>query len=331
MGDVRARDCLPPSATLARKHRMCVSTFRHAYRELQREGLIEARVGATPRVACVSHEQRRELAQRRRSERFPQQGLALEELKLARKIQRRLMPPSRVSRHGFRVVSRCLPARFVSGDFYDVLPHCDGSVGVVVADVAGKGLGASLIMASVKAMLPFVAAERSVDETLREVNRQLYRSLGRREFVALAYARFTPDEGKVTLANAGVPDPLLLGTRGTVETLQVPGPRLPLGALADVAYEATVHQILPGEAMLMFSDGLPEARRPTGEQLGYEDLVEILREMRMSFGSAQSSEAWLEELLALLQRATVPVLEDDWTAVVIEPLKGHRGARGETR
>ena len=331
VGEVRARECLPRSAELARNHRISVSTFRHAYRELEREGLIEARTGATPTVACVSREQRRQAAQRRRLERLHQPELSHEELELARKIQLRLMPPSRVSGDGFRIVSRCLPARFVTGDFYDVLPHRDGSVGVVVADVAGKGLGASLIMASVKAMLPFVAAERSVEEALREANRRLYRSLGRREFVALAYARFSPDDGEVTLANAGMPDPLRLGPRDTVENLQVPGPRLPLGALADVAYEAAVYQLLPGEGLLMFSDGLPEARRPSGQQLGYEDLVEILRGMQMSVGRAPSSEAWLGKLLAVLQQATVPALEDDWTAVVIEHLEGRLGDPGETR
>jgi serine phosphatase RsbU (regulator of sigma subunit) len=216
------------------------------------------------------------------------------------------------------VLSRCLPARFVAGDFYDVMPHADGSVGVVVADVAGKGFGASLIMASVKAMLPFMAAERSVDGTLREVNRRLYRSLGRREFVAMAYARFRPAEQEVTLANAGVPDPLLLGARGAVEAFEVSGPRLPLGVRAEVAYEAAVRELLPCEALLMFSDGLPEARRLSGEQLGYEGFVEMLGKTRTGAGSVQSGEVWLDEMLGLLQQATVPAIEDDWTAVVIE-------------
>ena len=112
---------------------------------------------------------------------------------------------------------------------------------------------------------------------------------------------------------------------------QVPGPRLPLGALADVAYEAAMYQLLPAEALLMFSDGLPEARRPSGEQLGYEDLVEILRQMRMSAGSARSSEARLEDLLAVLRQITTPTLEDDWTAVVMEDLEARLDDSGETR
>jgi serine phosphatase RsbU (regulator of sigma subunit) len=324
-GDVNDQDSFPPSAALARQYRVSVSTVQQAYRSLESEGLIEAREGSSPTVAPVSKEQRRELARRRLLESLRQQELSLKELELARKIQLRLMPPSRVQGDGFRVISRCLPARFVAGDFYDVMPHADGSVGVVVADVAGKGIGASLIMASVKAMLPFVAAERSVDETLREVNRRLHRSLGRREFVALAYARFSPAERRVTLANAGVPDPLLLGAGGAVEALEVSGPRLPLGVWPDVAYEAVVRELSPGEVLLMYSDGLPEARRLLGEQLGYEGFVDLLCRARAEVGSAKPAEDWLDEMLELLQQATVPVLEDDWTAVVIE----HREARRE--
>ena len=323
LGHVRHRDSLPPTGTLAREHRVPVSAVRRAYQELESTGLVEPHGGSPPTVAPCSETRTRELVRQRLHESAGQRELSLEELELAREIQLRLMPPSRVSGDGFRVLSRCLPARFVTGDFYDVLPQADGGVGVVVADVAGKGFGAGLIMASVKAMLPFVAAERSVHEALRELNRRLYPSLGPREFVALAYARFSPSERKVTLANAGIPDPLLLGTRGGVEAFEVPGPRLPLGAFADVAYEPAVRELCPGEALLMFSDGLPEGRRPSGEPLGYEDLVEIIRKARAGAATTQPTEVWLEEALELLRRATVPALEDDWTAVAIE----HRQSR----
>jgi serine phosphatase RsbU (regulator of sigma subunit) len=159
---------------------------------------------------------------------------------------------------------------------------------------------------------------------LREVNRQLHRSLGRREFVALAYARFSPAERRVTLANAGLPDLLLLDASGAVEALEVLGPRLPLGMWPDVAYEAVVRELSPGEALLMYSDGLPEARRLLGEQLGYEGLVDLLYGARGEAGGGQTAEVWLDELLELLQEIIVPALEDDWTAVVIE----HRKAVG---
>src|SRR5438128_1051667 len=82
------------------------------------------------------------------------------ELEMAREIQVRLLPAPRFEGAGFAVTARNLPASFVAGDFYDFVANDDGTVTIVVADVAGKGMGASLIMASVKAVLPFVARER---------------------------------------------------------------------------------------------------------------------------------------------------------------------------
>jgi len=98
---------------------------------------------------------------------------AEKELKLARQLQGRLLPPPEVDGDGYRVAARNLAARLVAGDFYDSFLLPEGAVGLVVGDVAGKGMAAALIMASVKAMLPLVAAERSAAATLREVNRRL--------------------------------------------------------------------------------------------------------------------------------------------------------------
>src|SRR5262249_46876865 len=81
--------------------------------------------------------------------RIKEQEFAEKELELARSIQSRLLPPEEVSGEGYRVAARNLAARFVAGDFYDVFRLSDGSLGVAVADVSGKGMGASLIMASV--------------------------------------------------------------------------------------------------------------------------------------------------------------------------------------
>jgi stage II sporulation SpoE-like protein len=228
---------------------------------------------------------------------------AEKELELARSIQSRLLPPSRIDGDGFVITARNVPANYVAGDFYDVLRHDDGSVGIVIADVSGKGVGASLIMASVKAMLPFVA-HGEVSETLRALNERLTGQLERREFVALAYARFSPSTGKVQLANAGMPDPYLISR--SVTPIVVTGDRLPLGIRRDVRYESVEVQLAPGDRLLLLSDGIPEAPRPNGEQLGYDALREML--------DRQSS------LNALLERirAQVTSIDDDWTAVLLE-------------
>src|SRR6266496_2558610 len=123
-------------------------------------------------------------------ERIKEQEFAEKELALARSIQSRLLPPQELEGEGYRIAARNLAARFVAGDFYDVFRLSDGALGVAVADVSGKGMGASLIMASVKAVLPLIAQGRGTAATLTELNHKLFGELAPREFVALAYARF---------------------------------------------------------------------------------------------------------------------------------------------
>jgi hypothetical protein len=268
---------------------------------------------------------------------------AEKELQLARELQGRLLPPPEIAGEGYRVAARNLPARLVAGDFYDSFLLPDGAVGVAVGDVAGKGMAAALIMASVKAMLPLVAAERSAAATLREVNRRLVAELPGREFVALALARFDPAGGRLELANAGLPDPYLLAPGQPPAPLAVPGPRLPLGVRHDVEYRSLALRLAPGERLLLFTDGLAEAPAAGGEPLGYGALADLLaadesdgdradgaggsggldrggdgQDAHRGGDARESPLAWIDRLLERVRAATQPLLEDDWTALVLE-------------
>jgi serine phosphatase RsbU (regulator of sigma subunit) len=321
-GDLREGCALPEIHRVARQHRVNPHDVRHALDELAGEGLLQRDGDTAFRVAVMTPEQRRVLAERHLLDAMHGKELSVRELEAAREVQRRLLPPARVEGERFAVVSRSFPARVVAGDFHDVLNHADGSVGIVVADVAGKGFGASLIMASVKAMAPFIAAERGVADTLCELNRRLCSELGRGQFVALAYARIVPRTGAVDLANAGMPDPFFVGPHGPVRALEVPGPRLPLGIRADVRYESVADSLDEGSRLLLFSDGIPEARRPTGEPLGYDGLAGTLVRSVARTPGPLALESWLDGVLDEVQRATGPALEDDWTAVVVECGRG---------
>ena len=241
-------------------------------------------------------------------ERLRQREWAERELEMARAIQARLLPPPSLAGFGFALTARNLPARLVAGDFYDFVRLDDGSIVIVVADVAGKGMGASLIMASVKAVLPFVARE-GVAEAMRQLNRKLVGELGKREFVALTCARFTPSTRTVELANAGCPDPYLI-RGGAAEVLSVDGMRLPLGIRADAAYETRSVQLAPGDRMLFLTDGIPEAPADHDEPLGYEEVARI--------AAATDGDAWLDAFLANVRARVREGLEDDWTAVALE-------------
>jgi serine phosphatase RsbU (regulator of sigma subunit) len=327
-GDLPEGCELPPAHRLAREHRVSPRVVKQALAALAAEGLLAGDGGAV-RVATVSAEQRRAVAQRRLLDDLRQQELSLRELELARDIQRRLLPPARVDCHGLTVTSRWLPARFVAGDFYDVVRHPDGGVGVVVADVAGKGIGASVIMASVKAMAPFIAAELGVADTLRELNRRLCGELGKGQFVALAYARFSPDGATVELANAGMPDPLVVQDDGRPVPLEVSGPRLPLGIRAGVPYVSVTRPLAARARLLLFSDGMAEARRPSGEPLGYEGLAALVAAVAAVAGPGRPAAAgeWLDAVLDEVQRLTGPALDDDWTAVLVERRGGQEMPR----
>jgi phosphoserine phosphatase RsbU/P len=223
-----------------------------------------------------------------------------------------------LSGKGYRIAARNLAARFVAGDFYDVFRLSDGGLGIVVADVSGKGMGASLIMASVHAALPLIAEGRRTDATLTELNRRLFQDLAAREFVALAYARFEPGTGVLELANAGLPDPYLLRSSGGVEALSVPGPRLPLGARAEITYESVALTLLAGDRVVLLTDGLPEAPTAGGDPLGYEALEGLLP------ADAETPGDLLDRLFASVRDATRPTLDDDWTALVLEASGGQR-------
>ena len=248
--------------------------------------------------------------------RIKEQEFAEKELAVAREIQSRLLPPEEISGEGYRISARNVAARFVAGDFYDVFRLADGAVGIVVADVSGKGMGASLIMASVKAVLPLVAEGCGTGETLTRLNRKLHAELGAREFVALAYARYDPAARTVELSNAGLPDPYRVGGGRGAEPLPVSGPRFPLGARREVAYESASFAIGAGERLLLLTDGLPEAPAPDGDPLGYERLESLIPR------AAATTGAMLDALFSAVRSATAPELADDWTALVFEPGDG---------
>ncbi|HVS16042.1 MAG TPA: PP2C family protein-serine/threonine phosphatase [Thermoanaerobaculia bacterium] len=249
---------------------------------------------------------------------------AAKELETAREIQQRLLPAPDSSGPGYRVAARNRAARVVGGDFYDVFRLGDGALGVAVADVAGKGLGASLIMASVKAVLPLVAADRGVAAALEELNRRLHRELGPREFVALAFARFEPASGRLELANAGLPDPLLVSPGAVPRAVEVPGPRLPLGVRPDLRYLSVTLEVAAGERLLLYTDGLAEARRGD-DSLGYEALARLVAGVNRA-----DPGAWVDELLREVAAFSGGALDDDCTALVLERVACGAGAASPT-
>ena len=223
-----------------------------------------------------------------------------QQLALARELQERLLPPPTFEADGVRITARNVPAAYVAGDFYDFIPLADGGVLVVVADVAGKGVAAGLIMATVKAVLPLLA-DADPAQVLRRVNERLVQRASRRDFVALVAATYEPRSGRLSIANAALPDPLVIASDGSASrAIIVDGPRYPAGIRTSMDYQSTTITLAAGERMVIFTDGMPEA-------VGYDAFT----------AEVQRSRGDLAALFAQLERKKT-AHDDDWTAVALE-------------
>jgi len=290
-----------------------------AYCELQADGLCQQSPGNRYRVTTpdlrATDGSRTDLALS-----LLQREFLTQELRTARDVQLRLLPPPEVRGSSWTVSSRCYPAGALAGDFYEVIQPDPHIVDVVAADVAGKGLAAGMIMATTKSLIPMAATLDSPAAALGLINEKLCPLLNCREFVALAYARLDTLTGVLQLANAGLPDPYLLRHTGTVDTLVVGGERFPLGIRSGISYSTARFSVKDADRLLLVTDGIPEAADATGRPIGYEGLAELLdasADWAWDAATGRSS-LWLDRLLEQVSHRTGSILDDDWTAVLLE-------------
>lgn len=312
---LRPGDPLLSEAELAARLVVSPRSVRKAYEQLESGGLCRVGDGRQRRVVAGEAAPPADVRAGRALALLERELLA-EELDSARRLQRRLLPAARCERGPWVAEARTRTASTLSGDFYDWIELPGGDLGVVVADVAGKGLAAGLLMAVARSMLPFLAPGLAADEVLRKLNRRLCPLLGKRQFVALAYARLSATGGGFELANAGLPDPYLLGPAG-LAPVATPGPHLPLGLRPDVPYVASRRSWRAGDRLLFTTDGIAEARGACGDPLGYERLAELVRRTSTAAPAAGAAE-WLDDFAARVHAITGPLPEDDWTVLLVE-------------
>lgn len=209
--------------------------------------------------------------------RMHQRALAQErleqELRLAYAVQARLMPREMPATRNWSVAGFWRPAREVSGDFYDLLP-LDDALGVVVADVADKGMPAALFMAVTRSLLRAAATGgRSPSQTVADTNRLAALDASDGMFVTLWYGVLRPD-GEVRYVNAGHNPPIVLRADGRVERLPRTG--ILVGWDAEAPYGEGVVTLASGDLLVAFTDGVTEARDPAGGEFGEGRLLEIV-------------------------------------------------------
>jgi sigma-B regulation protein RsbU (phosphoserine phosphatase) len=203
------------------------------------------------------------------------------DLKIARDIQRVLLPSQAPSVNGFEISGINIPARQVSGDYFDYIKVDDERLGVVIADVSGKGIPASLIMAMCRSVLRSEARQNpSASDVLRKVNRQLYPDIKEDMFISMAYVILDHAHNAVTLSRGGHDAPLLYQrTTETVTTLKPPGMALGIdsGSVFDRITSDFSVPLQRDDCLVLYTDGVTEALDPEGNEFGVERMMESVR------------------------------------------------------
>src|SRR5438045_5315164 len=203
------------------------------------------------------------------------------DLEIARDIQRILLPAEAPAINGFQISGINVPARQVSGDYFDYIHVDDERLGVAIADVSGKGVPASLIMAICRSVLRAEAVRNpSPADVLRKVNRQLYPDIKEDMFISMAYLILDHERNGIMLARAGHDAPLLYKQESqTVTPVKSPGMVVGIdsGNVFDRLTADFAIRLERDECLVLYTDGLTEALNPEGDEFGLERTIQAVR------------------------------------------------------
>ena len=237
------------------------------------------------------------------------------ELELAQKVQKALLPEQVPEIPGVELAAFSRPAQIVGGDYFDFCRFRDNSHGWVIGDVAGKGMSASLLMASLQASLHTLVPETdSPAEVVQRLNLLFCHNIRLSNFVTLFLGRFDPQTRRLTYCNAGHNPPLLFhqpsNGRESISWLQPTGAAI--GLVEEFQFGIESVTLAPGDILLLYTDGVTEAFSPQEEEFGPERLAEIIRQ-----GSTLSAPDLVQEVRHRLHEFTDgQPLVDDTTIVV---------------
>lgn len=235
-----------------------------------------------------------------------------EELQMARRIQSQLLPDGSPSLPGYQLSGSTVPSRHVGGDYYDFELIDEDSLSLVIADVSGKGIPASLLMATLRAVVNSNLDARKRPAIMMErMNRLLYDSTSPEEFATAFYAVVELKSGVVRYANAGHEYPCLV-TSPDVQQLEHSG--IVLGCVQEFEYEEDAVTIPRGGALVLYTDGVTDAETSGGESFGQERLLHALR----TNGSESSARLCSSILDQVREFSRGGDYQDDLTLVVLK-------------
>ncbi len=233
------------------------------------------------------------------------------EITEALKIQRRLLPQQVPQIDGWELAVSWQPAAGVGGDCFDTIRFGDARLAISIADVVGKGIPAALLMSNLQAAVRAFASEVvEPRELCHQVNRILCGNIAEGRFISFFYAVLDATTGTLTYSNAGHYLPMLIRADGVPERLDVGGPVL--GVINEAEYEQGRVTLSPGDRLVLFTDGLTEARNPEDEEFGEQRLLDAAISHRAC--SAPALQARLADAVAAF---TGGQLHDDATLMVL--------------
>ena len=251
------------------------------------------------------------IEQRRQRMQAQKQKLWESELEAAREIQNRLLPARMPAVDGFQIDGLCRSARVIGGDYFDAMDLDDRRIALCIADVSGKGMPAALLMANFQAAVKATIFNTSRPAELCDrVNRVMWHNTAISQFVTFFYAVLDTHTRRLTYANAGHNEPVLLRADGTWSRLSEGG--AVLGVFEDGRFDEGEVTLDTGDRVMMFTDGITEASNAAGDEFGEDRLVQLLAERR-----AMSAPAICRTVMSAIEHYNEERFEDDATLLVL--------------
>jgi sigma-B regulation protein RsbU (phosphoserine phosphatase) len=246
------------------------------------------------------------------------------EIQIARDVQSQLFPKAAPTMRTLQLTGSCKPARMVSGDYYDFLCLPDGNLAIAIGDVAGKGIAAALLMASIQSIMRTQLTSgipikdngngqprrcASVSQMVGELNRQLYANTSPEKYATFCFGLYNEEQKTLTYTNAGHLPPILLHA-GEAHMLEVTG--TVVGAFPRMQYEERTIAMDPGDILLAYTDGIVEPENVYGEEFGTDRMMELV----LKYQSEPSDEIIARIMEAVPHWTGSQELSDDMTVVL---------------
>ncbi len=243
-----------------------------------------------------------------------------EEMRMAYEIQVNLLPKSAPEIPGYDIAGKSIPAKFVGGDYFDFIPIGDNQLAFCLGDVTGKGMPAALLMSHIQATIHSqVISAPQPRECMRNTNTIIYQNTGMGKFITMYYGILDFTNHRIVYCNAGHDFPFFFENPNenpnSISRLEKGG--LVLGFVPEFQYAQEEISVAPGSLLVLYSDGIPEAKNQQDEEFGEERLEAVLRES-LDLPSQKLVDTIIE---AVEQHAGDTPQSDDITLVVIRRLK----------